>query len=87
MTATITERDPKFYTKHRRLTEYAFACGYSECRTEGDVITTIWREHGTYHIRQSDFSQTPVVRVFWHSFPNLGPARFLFDQQPGELGV
>lgn len=74
----------KLKTKTGRLTAYAFACGYIERKTTGHAIeTTLWKEHGTYHVRQYDALHK--CRVFWQATGSLTTARQLFNQQPGLL--
>lgn len=66
----------KFYDTKGRLTAYALACGYIERKHNGSVQTTLWAEHGVYHVRAHDFEAHS--RVFWDSFERLGEARERF---------
>ena len=68
--------------KNGRVTVYGFACGYIESKDNNGIKTTLWMEHGTYHVRQHDFNVGK--RNFWKSFPTLTEARKLFNAQKGE---
>lgn len=60
-------------TKANEVSAYGFACGYSESRdTEHGYSVTLWREHGTYHVRIHD------RRIAWESFSTLAAARRFF---------
>ena len=80
-------------TKTGRLTAYALLCGYTERREHEGVCTTLWAEHGHYHVRQHDHNAkgTPahngdvVGRVFWEVFDRVSEARNLFNRQPGRV--
>src|ERR1700759_403472 len=61
-----------------RLTAYEFACGYVQHAERGmqhdpenlaptaGVSLTLWKEHGTFHVRAHDFGKHE--RLFWDSF-------------------
>lgn len=68
----------KFYTKDR-LSAYALSCGYLETIDDNGVNTTLWREHGTYHVRKHDHNTGK--RIFWESFRKLNDARRRFDME------
>jgi hypothetical protein len=60
-------------------TAYEFACGACQVRTLApDFRITLWKEHGTYHVRGHDFSTH--TRVFWDSFRTLTEARKRFAE-------
>jgi hypothetical protein len=70
---------PKLKTKRRRLTAYAFACGYVESRDLDNGLCNIrlWSEHGTYHVRMHHKYNG---RIFWDSFRTLTEARKRYRQ-------
>ena len=47
-----------------KLSAYYFACGYVEVlpATRGETVR-VWREHGTYHARRSDWRGNPDLWV------------------------
>jgi len=75
----------KFRTKTGRLTAYSFACGYIEQKAKGELETTIWHEHGTYHVRQHDHNPKTWGRRFWECFDTLAQARNCFNRAAGRL--
>jgi len=66
------------------VTAYELACGAVDIRRKlildrypaTDYQLTLWREHGTYHVRLHNFSEHS--RVFWDSFNTLAQARKRF---------
>lgn len=76
----------KLKTKQGRLTSYALACGYIEIKqTEDGLRTTLWKEHGTFHVRHVQRGNRGEQKIYWQAFGKLKEARKLFDQQPGKL--
>jgi len=59
--------------KRGRVTAYGLACGYVETKSGHGRDVTLWREHGTYHVRATDTETR--ARVFWDSFATLADAR------------
>ncbi len=57
-----------------RLTPYGFACGNTEVRVvpnngSGRTLrTTMWEEHGCYHVRQHEGGDEGRGRIFWDTF-------------------
>lgn len=72
-------KTPSLSTKSGKLTAYAFACGYIQRKSIALVDTTIWMECGIYHIRRTDFNNTPAKRVFWETAKTLNGARKIFN--------
>lgn len=68
---------PRERTKRGLLTPYALACGAVERVENGDVSTTLWKEHCTFHVRQHSNTSG---RIFWDSFDTLGEARKRYAQ-------
>jgi hypothetical protein len=68
---------PAFVTATGRLTAYALACGYLERHEQDGVRTTLWAEHGVYHVRQHDVRTNR--RMFWGSFTTITDARRRYD--------
>ncbi len=62
--------------KHQ-CSAYSLACGAFERKHYGPVQITLWKEHGTYHVRAHDFENHQ--RRFWESFRTLKEARKHFD--------
>lgn len=62
--------------KTGRITAYGFACGYIERHESCGVAVTLWKEHGTYHVRAHGGN---IGRIFWDSFPNLAAARKRYE--------
>lgn len=62
-----------FATKRGELTEYALGCGYIQRREVNEILVTLWREHGVYHVRVHDFRNG--WRVAWETFKTLTDAR------------
>jgi hypothetical protein len=54
-----------------RLTAYGLSCGYVEQHEAENIRTTLWKEHGTYHVRAHSEN---LGRLFWESFRTLGEA-------------
>ena len=67
---------PKFHNASGTLTDYALGCGYLEKRTDGKIETTLWKEHGVYHVRQHEFDGRG--RIFWDTYHTLTEARKRF---------
>ena len=83
MAATIREPKPanRFRLKNGDVSLYALGCGYIQ-RTDRDGIwTTLWLEHGHFHIRTHDFKTH--TRIAWEVFPGneLGNARKEYRKQ------
>lgn len=69
----------KLHNSKRQLTHFGLACGYIEQRNlKGyvDANVTLWREHGTLHVRAHDF--LCHKRLFWECPETLTEARKLF---------
>ena len=64
--------------KSGRLTAYALACGYVELFEKGPHRLTLWREHGTLHVRH--FNHESMERIFWECPETLTSARALFNR-------
>jgi hypothetical protein len=70
-----------FKTANGRLTSYALNCGYIERHdtdrdSDVNVRTTLWAEHGVFHVRQHEFGGRG--RLFWDTFPKISDARNRF---------
>ena len=68
---------PVFKTATGRLTPYSLACGYVEQYESNGKSVTLWREHGTLHVRAHDFNTG--TRLFWDCPETLTEARKRFD--------
>lgn len=64
-----------FRTKRGKLSLYALSCGYVEVWGDGVQQTTLWREHGVYHVRSHNFEEHK--RIQWDTAATLGEARRL----------
>lgn len=73
----------KFHTAKGRLTAYAFACGYIECRpmqgTTNDRNVEIFQYGGTRHYNVRAHDHTDGRRLFWETFNTLAEARKHYD--------
>lgn len=69
-------------TKQGKLTPYAFACGYVENQSRGNITTKIYMEHTVYHVYVMD-SYQDNKRIGWKAFPTLGEARRYARAQRG----
>ena len=65
------------YTKTGMLTTYSLACGYIDRDESGFLCTTLWREHGVYHVKQLDF--LTHERKTWNTFATLAEARESYE--------
>lgn len=54
-------------------TPYGFDCGYQDTNEHKGVSTRLYREHGTYHVRQHDHVRNE--RLAWERFERLTDAR------------
>lgn len=69
------------------LTAYELSCGCVQiCEqpiiadgTSGSIRTTMWKEHGSYHVRTHNHATH--VRLVWNVFPTLKDARREFNTQ------
>ena len=63
-----------------QLTAYELSCGYVQRTVPRSLLPsltiTLWREHGTYHVRAHDFKGRG--RLFWDSFRTVTEARKRF---------
>lgn len=69
------------------LTEYALACGYVECATDGDMkVMRMWHEGGPLiHIRGHDHDTGQ--RLFWDVAETMSEARRVFRKRAKEYGM
>ena len=78
-----------------RLTAAGFASGFIERKTskrkfhqglESEVITEIWMEGNTYHVRQVRMINGAFDhREYWDNFDTVNEARNRFNRAPGYL--
>lgn len=61
------------------LSAYQLACGYVQRHECDGIQTTLWREHGAYHVRTHDFNQHQ--RIAWNVFRTLTEARREYARQ------
>jgi len=73
-----------FYTAKSWLTDYALRCGYVERDEHNGVSTTLWNEHGTFHVRQHSDS---AGRIFWDSFGSVREARARFTRAVRAINI
>lgn len=66
------------HTASGRPTPYGFDCGYQETTEAHDVTVTLYREHGTYHVRAHDHARHE--RLAWTRYEMIGPARREYDR-------
>lgn len=67
------------------LTAYGLACGYVQRRWSGDVVVTMWKEHGAYHVRGVYYrTDRKGDRAFWQAFGKLKEARKCFYEPNGK---
>ena len=75
-------RTNKFTTKAKRLTPYAFACGYIEKISTPTKQLKLERD-GCYHVIAYDFAEHK--RLCWECFDTLTAARAYYDKQKSLL--
>lgn len=61
-----------------KATAYQLACGIVQRAETAGMWTTLWREHGVYHVRTHRFG---TGRQVWETFRTLKPARVEFKAQ------
>lgn len=66
----------RLMTKARKLTDFAFACGYVESRQIGTIRIKLWKEHLVFHVRAHCSERG---RLFWDSYSTLAAARKRFN--------
>ncbi len=54
-------------------TEYGFDCGHQQTETIGDCTASLYKEHGTYHVRAHDHGTH--TRIMWQTFTAIPDAR------------
>jgi hypothetical protein len=61
-----------------QLSAYNLACGDIEQKTpRPEIVVTLWREHGCYHVRAHNFNTK--TRLLWFVTPRLKEARSYFN--------
>ena len=55
----------KFRLSNGELSRYAFACGYIQTTTKGDIRTELYTDGACYHVRQ--FNDNTHERIRWDS--------------------
>jgi hypothetical protein len=73
MTTTKRNRKLSHRTSSGLLTDYALSCGYIETIEDVASKSTLWKEHGMYHIRL--VSKRSGVATNWESYDKLTDAR------------
>jgi len=71
---------PRFKNRDGSLTAYAFACGYIQRASLGDVDLQLYKD-GCWHVRAFDSERT----LLWDCFGSLSKARKRFDAAKREF--
>lgn len=71
-----------FQRKDRKLSAYAFACGYIEESSKDGIHVRLWMENGCpdpYNVKSYDRNRHQ--RLDWKMFPTINEARKDFNRQ------